>query len=242
VQNLVANAIRYTSQGFVRLRCLAEGDWIRIEVLDTGIGIPMAEHEAIFEDFYQRERVPGRKHEGLGLGLAIVRRLSRLLDLPVQVHSVPGSGSAFVVSVPRSERTTVARAIQPPAARARSESATILLLDDDPAVIAATRMLLQLEGYEVLAAATLEQALRLAATSPPDLVLSDFHLGSDVTGVEAISRLRGAATASLPAILVTGDTSTAVAAAPDRLGRCAVLSKPVSPDELLELIARMLVE
>ncbi|HUY84148.1 MAG TPA: HAMP domain-containing sensor histidine kinase, partial [Steroidobacteraceae bacterium] len=101
LQNLVGNAIRYTRAGAVRLQCLRESVGLRLDVLDTGIGIPADQQDAIFDEFFQVASAPGQRREGFGLGLAIVRRIATLLHVPVEVDSTPGLGSRFSVTVPR---------------------------------------------------------------------------------------------------------------------------------------------
>jgi signal transduction histidine kinase len=103
VENLVSNAIRYTQQGAVSLRCLHESSLLRIEVADTGIGIPTEEIDLVFEEFYQSTQKGGAKKEGLGLGLAIVQRLAGLLQHEIRIDSTPGVGTRFAVEVPRAE-------------------------------------------------------------------------------------------------------------------------------------------
>lgn len=242
IQNLIANAVRYTQRGRILLRCLHLPDWIRIEVLDTGVGIPPDQTEAIFQDFYQVERGAGEKREGLGLGLSIVRRLSVLLGHAVEVQSTLGAGSCFAILVPRGAAgaVSVARPVPPPATAANG--ALVLLIDDEPAITTATRMLLELEGYQVLVASTPAEALRAvdSARRPPDIMISDFHLGGGLTGTEAVREVRERARRVVPAVLVTGDTSSIMAEAAERFPRSALLSKPVNPDDLLSTVRSLL--
>ena len=242
IQNLVANALRYTQHGKVTLRCAHLVDRIRIEVSDTGVGIPADQTEAIFQDFYQIERGPDDKRDGLGLGLAIVRRLSLLLGHAVEVQSTPGSGSCFAILVPRGRRAPMlaGRAHAQPASPANG--ALALLVDDDPAVSAATRTLLELEGYRVLIASDPDQAVAAVGSSvrAPDIVISDFHLGGGATGADTIRKVRELSQRVVPAVLVTGDTSAIMADAAERLPRCALLNKPVSPDALLSTLRSLL--
>jgi PAS domain S-box-containing protein len=241
IQNLVANAIRYTREGMVRLRCLHEQAFVRIEVMDTGIGIPLDKQEAVFDEFYQVGRSPGEKREGLGLGLAIVRRMAKLLNHPIELRSEPGRGSCFAVTVPRGEGVSAAKqptvAPSPPAS-----SGLIMLVDDDPAVSGATKMLLRVEGYEVMAASSLEETLELLENQQrvPDLIISDFHLRSDESGIDVIGRVRKIAGRSIPALLVTGDTSSVMSSAVEQNPDCEILSKPVVPVEFLDRVSQLL--
>ncbi|MDE2304134.1 MAG: PAS domain S-box protein [Gammaproteobacteria bacterium] len=240
IQNLVANAIRYTREGMVRMRCLGESLAVRIEVLDTGIGIPAHQQEAIFEEFFQLNRAPGQKREGLGLGLAIVRRISQLLKLPVEVESAPGRGSRFAVTVPRGGEAARRAELHAPSERAAPSR--IVLVDDDPAVARATGLLLEIEGHEVRIASSAEELRALIADRgrAPDLVVTDLHLGGESTGIDLVRELRTALGREVPALLVTGDTSARTADEVRRCGRCLVLSKPVEPGEFLDRINQLL--
>lgn len=244
IQNLVANAIRYTRAGTVRLRCRHDNDWTHIEVLDTGIGIPAQQKDAIFEEFFQLNRSTGDKREGLGLGLAIVRRIAQLLDYSIAVDSEPGHGSCFTVTVPRSSESSQLQSLQPATKPMQANGALIMLVDDEPSVAKATKMLLELEGHEVIAAASFQESLTLfkSAVRMPDLIVSDFHLSDENTGIEVIEQIRRDAGRSIPAILVTGDTSSRMVDAVERSGNCEVLSKPVAPKQFLERVNRLLQE
>lgn len=243
IQNLIANAIRYTREGMVKLRCLHEQAHIRIEVLDTGIGIPPGQIQAIFEDFYQVEQQHGDKREGMGLGLSIVRRLSGLLGHPVDVQSEPGRGSCFAITVPKSE-AAVASSSGARFKRLSTESrrGRILLVDDQPSVARAARMLLEIEGHEVLVASSLAEAKQLVARSGtiPDVIMTDFHLSRETTGVDVVRAVRELAHRNIPAILVTGDTSSSMATASNALPNCQRMSKPVEADELLNRLQQLL--
>lgn len=242
IQNLVANAVRYTREGTIWLRCVPAQTFVRIEVADTGIGIPGNHKDAIFEEFYQLNREPGEKREGLGLGLAIVRRITQLLDLKIEVDSQVGVGSRFAVDVPKGVRTAQNERAESMPVEVQTKMACILLIDDDPSVSKATRLLLEIEGHEVWTAASLEQCLNVLNQQAriPDLIVSDFHLGGGATGIEVITRVRERFGQAIPAILVTGDTSSRMVDAVERSGACEVLSKPVVPMEFLERVGKVL--
>jgi PAS domain S-box-containing protein len=240
VQNLIANAIRYTKQGLVQLRCLHNSTFVQIDVLDTGVGIPSQELQLIFEEFYQSPRLPGEQKVGLGLGLSIVRRVADLLELRLEVESTPGKGSRFTLSVPRGtgadKRSTTAPAAQ---ATARvSGDRIVLVVDDDDAIANSTALLLEVEGYRPITAGHFDAAQeRLSQIErAPDLIICDYHLGSGPSGVETIRMIRRVAKRSIPALLVTGDTSHAALDLADRLEKCRLLSKPIDGDELLGLL------
>jgi len=242
IQNLVANAIRYTCEGTVMLRCLHDTMFTRIEVQDTGIGIAAEDRDAIFEEFRQLGRKPGSHREGLGLGLAIVHRLSTLLGHPVEVESEPGRGSCFRVTVPRGGVAVRGQRYDTSHPVARRVSGLVLLVDDDPDVASASQFLFELEGHEVLVASCATEIARLIEQRAriPDVVVSDYHLGDSGTGIDAIAAVRSLAGRIVPAILVTGDTSAQIDEAVERVGHCRVLNKPVSPDRLLGELSQLL--
>ena len=242
LQNLVGNAIRYTRAGVVRLRCLHEEQRVRLEVLDTGIGIPAHQQQTIFDEFVQLAHGPGQRREGFGLGLAIVRRIANLLNLSVEVDSAPGRGSRFAITVPRGaaldEPEPRQRAARSPGVR-RSR---ILVVDDDPPVARATLLLLEVEGHDAQWLAGAEDWRRWAGAGPamPDLIVAELRLRSELTGIDAIREIRRALRRDVPALLVTGDSSRQTAEAAGACERCELLSKPVIPEVFLERVNRML--
>lgn len=236
LRNLLQNAIRYTERGRILLGCRRRGDRLRIEVWDTGIGIPESQLKLIFRDFHQIDNANRNRHNGLGLGLAVVDRLARLLDHRVAVASRPGKGSVFALEVPlaapRVRRPPRQLPLAIPARRA-----DILVIDDDPDVLDSTRLLLSAEGHHVITAtdgdAALDVLLRQGIT--PDLVIADYRLAHGTTGGQVIARIRLRLKAAIPAIIVTGDT------APERLRQAqanghGLLHKPVQAETLLAAI------
>jgi PAS domain S-box-containing protein len=241
LRNLVSNALRYTERGRVLVGCRRSGGELRILVYDTGIGIPGPELQAIFDEFYQVSNPERRRQAGLGLGLAIVRGLSQLLGHAVTVHSELGRGSVFEVRVPLSSpRHGAARGAVTSRAAIRRR-AVIAVMDDDGEVLDGLRLSLEQSGHEVIAGpdpdAVLRNARRIGHT--PDLIVSDYRLGERVTGAEAIARLRRELGDDIPAIVITGDSSSATLREVRAAGY-PVLHKPVDPDQLEDLIARSL--
>jgi two-component system, sensor histidine kinase len=244
LRNLLSNAIKYTRQGRVRLRCLREQDrLVRIEVIDTGIGIPPDQLPFICDEFFQVGVPTNSTRDGYGLGLSIVQRLVSLLNAGFHVESEVGKGSAFALVLPASF-TEVA---QPPAhARAQPQAQGaagkrhVLLVEDDQGVRDATRLLLKVEGYRVTAVASLAQAIEATQSDPAvDLLLTDYHLGSGETGTQVIAELREILQRPVNAVLMTGDTSTAMREVPlDPNVRVA--SKPIKAEELLGLLEELL--
>jgi signal transduction histidine kinase/CheY-like chemotaxis protein len=242
--NLVSNAVRYTDKGGVVVGCRRRGGMLRIDVCDTGPGIPEDQRRSIFGEFYQFAQPSAGRREGLGLGLAIVDRLCRLLGHRVQVDSQPRRGSRFSVTLPplaaqpgaAAEPQAPASAIADPAPGKR-----VMVIDDDTLVLDGMRSILQGWGCEVETAVSGDAALaRLEADGArPDLIISDSRLTDGESGIDAIARLRAAAGAPIPALVITGDT------APERLreasaGGFPLLHKPVSPMALRTTVNRLL--
>ncbi|HEV2228212.1 MAG TPA: ATP-binding protein [Steroidobacteraceae bacterium] len=243
LRNLVSNAIKYTRQGSVALRCVHDDPaLVRIEVLDTGVGIPADQLRHIYDEFFQVGGAHNPARQGYGLGLSIVRRLVTLLDLKLEVQSEVGSGSLFALTLPTGLRAaSAARRIEaePPAHGAPAQI-RILLVEDDTGVRNATRMLFRAEGYDVTAVASFAEALEQARRDPRvDLLVTDYHLGNGTTGSDVIASVREALGRPIKAVLMTGDTSSAIQMLPAD-PRTKVASKPVNADELLQLLRALL--
>jgi two-component system, sensor histidine kinase len=243
LKNLLSNAIKYTRQGRVLLRSQRQGAAVRIDVLDTGIGIAPEQLSRIYEEFYQVGVPANASREGYGLGLSIVQRVVSLLNLRLEVQSEVGKGSVFSLLLPvgRAIVATSAPQSAPAAARAGpTSSPRVLLVEDDPAVRDATRMLLKVEGYRVTAVASLAEARHsVEEQGAPDLLITDYHLRDGELGTQVISELRGCVGPELKAVLITGDTSAAVKEMPaDAHSR--ITSKPINTEELLALLQALL--
>jgi len=240
LRNLLSNAIKYTRQGRVLLHCSTQpGQLIRIEVLDTGIGIPPDQLPYIYDEFYQVGVPTNSTRDGYGLGLSIVQRLVKLLKLGFDVHSEVGKGSTFALVLPPSMSQVVAAQTAPAEQLKRRPAPAkthVLLVEDDAGVRDATRMLLKVEGYKVTSVASLADALSTARNDASiDLILTDYHLGSGETGTQVISSLREILHKPVEAVLMTGDTSSAMRELPMESG-VKVASKPIKAEELLGLL------
>ena len=237
VRNLLDNAFKYTPAGRIGLRAEADAQQCRIEITDTGVGIALAEHERVFEEFYQVGNVERDRARGLGLGLPIVRRLAELLDVRVEMDSTPGKGTCFTLSL---ERARTEAPVQRPATASSRDfrDVRVLVIDDEAQSRDAMRRYLETLGCDVMVAATVNEAAALAQMHEPDCVLADFRLRGGETGLEAIELLRRERP-DLPALIITGDT------APERLAEIdaahvPVMHKPVTPGLLAERIAALL--
>jgi CheY-like chemotaxis protein/anti-sigma regulatory factor (Ser/Thr protein kinase) len=244
LRNLISNAIKYTKEGTVTLRAVRTAAGVRIEVQDTGVGIPEDQLSYIFDEFFQVGVARNTTREGYGLGLAIVQRIAKLLGFCIQVQSEVGKGSTFMLDLPcittdKSDHSSDRFASDTQPVR-HGHSGKILVTEDEPSVLQATRLLLELEGYQVIAAASRDEALARSREHPDiDLLVSDYHLKEDQTGLNVIAGIREQLTRNIPAILVTGDTSTAMRKiSGDRQLRLA--SKPIDAEELLSLMGEML--
>jgi PAS domain S-box-containing protein len=236
IRNLLSNAIRYTDRGKILLGCRRASDKIRIEVWDTGVGIPGHQLPHIFEEYYcDAER------GGFGLGLAIVRRLGEILDHRVDVRSTPGKGTGFSIEVPRG-RAYVGVSESVPTSDFDGElfRGTVLVIEDEKSVRSALNRILTLKGIGVIGAATVDDAATLMKQKDlcPDLVLCDYNLPGPMNGVESIKSLRAALAWNLPAIVMTGDTRSETMEAIASYG-VPVLVKPFLGDELIQLINRL---
>jgi len=244
LRNLVSNAIKYTHRGWVQLRSAPCDRGVRLEVMDTGIGIPAELLPHIYEEFYQVGVASNTARQGYGLGLSIVQRLVRLLGVKLEVQSEVGRGSTFSLELPpalakaASTVLTCDSASNP--APGLPATARILLVDDDAGVRNATAMLLEVEGFVVARAASLSEAVQEARRGPPvDVVVADYHLQRGETGMDVIAQVRALVGQSLGAVLVSGDTSSTLRDI--KLDEhLRVASKPIRADELLELIATLL--
>jgi signal transduction histidine kinase len=239
LRNLVDNALKQTRAGGVVIGARPRGNEVAIEVHDSGPGIAAGERERVFEEFYQIGNPERDRARGLGLGLAIVRRLAELLGHRVEVDSEPGRGSVFRIVARRDDPPPVAvpEAVAPPPGSLAGRR--ILVVDDEADVRVGTASLLASWGGDCVAAATVDEALDRAGGRAPDAMIVDWRLAAGATGFDAVARLRAAFGAAIPALIVSG------ASAPDDLARIKasgmpLLHKPVAPAKLRSAIAFLL--
>lgn len=234
VRNLVENALRYTPAGFVRIECREVGGQARIEIRDSGIGIPDDHTERIWHEFHQVGNPERDREQGLGLGLAIVRRLANLLGHRTDMRSVQGSGSVFSIDVPLGmTEAGPGSGAEAPDPLSDGGGRLALVVDDDAMVLAALEATLLDWGYEVVTAGTLDEAAGMISSGarPPDIVIADYRLRHGVTGTEVIRRIRELAGSRIPAILLTGEAGEECRQDAERFG-FDLVHKPVTPHRL----------
>ena len=241
LDNLTANAVRYTDSGGVLLGCRRRAGKWRIEVWDTGSGIPADQFSAAFEDFRQLDRSARHRGAGLGLGLGIVRRLADLLGHEISLSSEPGRGTVFRVTAELVDRLPDAAATPCEPRRLGMSEGTLVVIDDDEMVLLAMCRALEAWGYRVIAAESEDQAVAALALdgSRPDLIMADYRLADGKTGIEAIKTLRGLVDPALPAVIVTGDIAPASAHSLAESG-LRVLHKPVRQAKMRALLRHLL--
>ncbi|WP_448207102.1 PAS domain-containing protein [Azospirillum sp. sgz302134] len=242
IRNLVENAVRYTEAGGVAIECRAEGTRLRIEVRDTGLGIPEDQQARIFEEFHQVGNPERDRTQGLGLGLAIVQRIGRLLDHPVSVRSEPGKGSVFSIDVPLGE--TKAPADRTPDAEAPSPHPNerfAVVVDDDAIVLVSLQTILKEWGYTVLIAGSGAQAIEKlrAGNRTPDIVIADYRLRDGAVGTDVILAIRALFDTAIPGIIVTGETGPECQRDAAQHG-FGLMHKPVTPRQLRSAMERYL--
>jgi len=232
LRNLVSNAIRYTSKGGVLLGVRRSGEGIRIEVHDTGRGIERDDVERIFGEF---QRASSSDREGLGLGLAIVRRITQLLDVRVETQSEVGKGSRFSLHMDVLRWEVTARPPRASEASNRIANARILIVDNDPAALSATSALLEKWGLDVICAGSFSEALSVSSTAP-DIVIMDYRLDGEERGDTVFQLLCARWNCIPPAILLTAEASDETNWAANAMDANRLL-KPSSPAALRALLS-----
>jgi signal transduction histidine kinase/ActR/RegA family two-component response regulator len=233
--NLLSNAMRYTPEGRILLGCRRRGDKLRIEVWDTGPGIPEEERQRIFEEFHQLDNAARDPRRGVGLGLAIVRRLANILGHEIFLHSVRGQGSVFAIELDVTGRSVMLPAPRPkgPSDARMAGRKTVLVIDDDLQIRKGMVRVLESWGCTVTTAGDYAAAAAIVSAAPDsiDLIIADYRLPRACNGVRAAGRLRVLCEREVPVLIVTADQG------PDELQEISdqgfqALQKPVNPDAL----------
>jgi signal transduction histidine kinase len=244
LQNLLANALRYTRNGGVVMGCRRRGDRVCIQVSDTGPGIPKAQQEAIFREF-QRGEVSANDQAGFGLGLSIVRRFATALGHEVKISSEVGRGSTFFLELPLADPASVvdeSHEVQPVDRRYGGlEGAKILLIENDPSGAEAMAALLEGWGCDVATTRSTADALQRLNElgGAPDAIVADLHLDHGESGLAAVQAIRQSLKIDVPAMIITADYSEKAAKEASFRG-LEVMKKPVKPAEMRALLSFLL--
>ena len=243
LRNFLSNAMRYTPAGRVLLGCRRRPEGIEVQVWDSGIGIPEAKQREVFEEFRRLARDSHGKDRGMGLGLAIVDRIARRLGHPIGIRSALGKGSMFSVTLPygvHHQARPHEQGLPLPAPLHRVIGAQVLVVENDQSALDAMQELLRSWQCKVVAAESLNGAIsRLGSlTRPPDVVIADYHLNYDVTGLDVLAAIQPLFDRPLPGIIVTADRSDEVHNAIREAGY-HLLNKPLKPARLRSLLAHL---
>ncbi|GGU57426.1 hybrid sensor histidine kinase/response regulator [Pseudomonas laurentiana] len=242
LRNFLSNACRYTEHGRVLLGARRCGHYLRLEVWDNGRGIAADRLESIFLEFNQLDVGRAADRKGVGLGLAIVERIARILDCQVRVRSWPGRGSVFSIDVPLTRdlpRPPVAAVLPQPSIGNPLPGRRLLVLDNELSILQSMASLLGQWGCEVLIATDRESALEVLQGREPELILADYHLDHGVTGCDVVMDLRKHFGQPIAAVMITADRSDQSRLAMQRLG-APLLSKPVKPGKLRAVLSQLL--
>jgi CheY-like chemotaxis protein/anti-sigma regulatory factor (Ser/Thr protein kinase) len=238
IQNIITNAIKYAGNGPVLIGCRRRGGLLAVEIHDRGPGIGREHLDRVFEEFYQVRERGDKDVEGVGLGLPIVRRLSRLLGLNVHIRSRKGYGTAVIIEdlqiIPAPKQ--ISGSSRPYVPVSVMEGLRVLLVEDDEDVLVATASLLEKWGCVVQAETTVPEC-----EAHCDVVITDFDLGAKTTGADCIARVRAMNRRKVPAVIMTGHDENRVR---EELGdqEIPVLAKPVRPTELRSLVIAIAIE
>jgi CheY-like chemotaxis protein len=241
MRNFLSNACRYTDQGSILLGARRRGGCLRLEVWDTGRGIAADRLDSIFLEFNQLDVGRAADRKGVGLGLAIVERIAKILGYRVQVHSLPGRGSMFSIDVP------ISREVPLPIGQAAPQSGAgnplpgrrLLVLDNELSILESMSALLGQWGCEVVTATDERGALEALQGLAPELILADFHLDHGVVGCEVVRHLREHFAQPIPAVIITADRSDQCRRSLQKLG-APLLNKPVKPGKLRAVLSQLL--
>lgn len=238
LRNLISNAIRYTDTGSITIAFHQDSDGVTIEITDSGIGIPASRQSDIFQEFFQLSN-PGRDSaKGVGLGLAIVDRLARLLEIGVTLQSKPGEGTAFTLRVPGGRPEKISPSAELKSTGPHDGTGTfVLVIDNNPEILSGMKALLKSWHYRVVCAVNETRALRALslAGQNPDIVIADYQLDRGQTGVQVLKSLTAQLETPFDAIILTGDTSQQCMLDAYR-NRYKVLHKPVPPGKLRAML------
>lgn len=244
LRNFLSNACRYTERGGVLLGARRRGAYLELQVWDSGRGIAADQLDSVFLEFNQLDVGRATERKGVGLGLAIVERIARMLGYPVQVRSQPGRGSLFGIRVPLAEQACTPRAAQPLPRQAVGDplpGRRLLVLDNEAEILHSMGALLGQWGCQVVTAPDRQEALQALEGRAPELILADYHLDHGVLGCEVIRDLRERFARTIPAVVISADRGDACRRDLQALG-VPLLNKPVKPGKLRAVISQLLLD
>jgi signal transduction histidine kinase/ActR/RegA family two-component response regulator len=238
LRNLIENALRYTAKGGVLIGLRQRGDHVRIDVIDTGMGIAADHQTEIFEEFRQLNNPARDSSKGLGLGLAIVSRLARLLDIQIELASRLGRGTRFSLLLPVAQTEAPVAEVKSPL---DDDGGRILVIEDNPDLRQVYELMLSDWGYQTISAANGEEALELAAEEKWrfDAILADYRLGAGLSGTETAKEIACKANRTFPTLVLTGDTAKERIVEIEASG-FIMRHKPVEADDLRRALASLL--
>ena len=244
LRNFLSNACRYTDRGGVLVGARMRAGALRIEVWDTGRGIPQEELQSIFLEFNQLGVGRSAKRSGVGLGLAIVDRIANMLDYRVLVRSRLGRGSVFSIDVPLAEVAPIQRAAAPLVAPQLGDplpGRRLLVIDNEESILQSMAGLLEQWGCTVCTATDVSSALAALGGTAPDAILADYHLDQGLTGWDVVMAVRAHFSAALPVVMITADRSDECR---QQLQGCGVpvLNKPVKPGKMRSVLSHLLAD
>ena len=238
LRNLFSNAIRYTQQGHISTVLAVKANQVQISVIDTGIGIDEVQQASIFDEFYQVGNQERDRQHGLGLGLAIVKRTINLLGSEISLNSQLNKGSRFTFNLPLSKQNIIHQ--KPKAISINNivdDHAVVAVIEDDLQAAEAMQLLLESWHYTVITASHSDQLIKQFGELNliPQVIISDFQLGDNRSGIKEIMKLQDHYHQKLPALLITGN----IHAEQNNefiTAKLPVLYKPVAPAKLRAFI------
>ncbi|KFX67443.1 histidine kinase [Pseudomonas taeanensis MS-3] len=242
LRNFLSNACRYTELGGILLGARKRGEYLELQVWDSGRGIPADQLDNIFLEFNQLNVGRAAERKGVGLGLAIVDRIARMLGYPVTVRSYPSRGSVFAIRVPlaqQSIQTPSAAIAMRPQVGDPLPGRRVLVLDNELSILHSMSALLEQWGCEVVVAVDQSAALQALGERAPDLILADFHLDHGVIGCDVVEHLRRHFASAIPAVMITADRSDQCRRDLQRMG-VPLLNKPLKPGKLRAVLSQLL--
>lgn len=235
IQNFVTNAIKFTEKGKILIGCRHKGDTLRIDVIDQGFGIKECNFQKIFQEFYQVDNPAREKSKGQGLGLAISKKMARLLNHPLEMNSNYGKGSRFSISVPLVSLNTKQTSDDAEISHGMChfvEEKTILIIDDNLSILTALQLLLEDQGLQVIATQSSKEALAIISDINPDMIISDLRLPGELNGFELIDQIRHILHDNArSAAIITGDSSPHIKEIAEEQS-ILLLSKPMNAERI----------